>query len=60
MHFQEKRLAQEIAGIENDTGFKLRVLAQNYPDTPGEDQLFARLALFSSALQIIITSDTEK
>ncbi|KAL6138547.1 hypothetical protein ACLB2K_063828 [Fragaria x ananassa] len=32
---QEKRLAQEIANIEKDTGFKLRVLAQNYPDTPG-------------------------
>lgn len=32
---QEKRIAQEIADIEKDTGFKLRVLAQNYPDTPG-------------------------
>ncbi|KAJ9694394.1 hypothetical protein PVL29_010065 [Vitis rotundifolia] len=32
---QEKRLAQEISNIEKDTGFKLRVLAQNYPDTPG-------------------------
>ncbi|KAL5539894.1 hypothetical protein UlMin_042929 [Ulmus minor] len=32
---QERRLAQEIADIEKDTGFKLRVLAQNYPDTPG-------------------------
>lgn len=32
---QEKRLAQEISDIEKDTGFKLRVLAQNYPDTPG-------------------------
>ncbi|KAK7345532.1 hypothetical protein VNO77_16136 [Canavalia gladiata] len=32
---QEKRLAQEIADLEADTGFKLRVLAQNYPDTPG-------------------------
>ncbi|XP_061368772.1 thylakoid lumenal 15.0 kDa protein 2, chloroplastic [Gastrolobium bilobum] len=32
---QEKRLAEEIAALETDTGFKLRVLAQNYPDTPG-------------------------
>lgn len=32
---QEKRLAEEIGEIEKDTGFKLRVLAQNYPDTPG-------------------------
>ncbi|EOY07898.1 Thylakoid lumenal 15.0 kDa protein 2 isoform 2 [Theobroma cacao] len=32
---QEKRLAEEIGNIEKDTGFKLRVLAQNYPDTPG-------------------------
>ncbi|XP_043705011.1 thylakoid lumenal 15.0 kDa protein 2, chloroplastic [Telopea speciosissima] len=32
---QEKRLAQEIANLEKDTGFKLRVLAQNYPETPG-------------------------
>ncbi|XP_042493783.1 thylakoid lumenal 15.0 kDa protein 2, chloroplastic [Macadamia integrifolia] len=32
---QENRLAQEIANLEKDTGFKLRVLAQNYPETPG-------------------------
>ncbi|KAJ8427653.1 hypothetical protein Cgig2_014533 [Carnegiea gigantea] len=32
---QEKRLAKEIADLERDTGFKLRILAQNYPDTPG-------------------------
>ncbi|XP_004497532.1 thylakoid lumenal 15.0 kDa protein 2, chloroplastic [Cicer arietinum] len=32
---QEKRLAQEIAALEKDVGVKLRVLAQNYPDTPG-------------------------
>ncbi|CAK9182612.1 unnamed protein product [Ilex paraguariensis] len=32
---QESRLVQQIAAIEKDTGFKLRVLAQNYPDTPG-------------------------
>ncbi|XWS55856.1 hypothetical protein CRYUN_Cryun09bG0035800 [Craigia yunnanensis] len=32
---QEKRLAEEISDTEKDTGFKSRVLAQNYPDTPG-------------------------
>ncbi|KAI3739882.1 hypothetical protein L2E82_30294 [Cichorium intybus] len=32
---QEKRLAKDIESIEKDTGFKLRVVAQNYPDTPG-------------------------
>uniref|UniRef100_A0A9I9DW44 TPM domain-containing protein n=1 Tax=Cucumis melo TaxID=3656 RepID=A0A9I9DW44_CUCME len=32
---QEIRLKQEIADIEKDTGYKLRVLAQNYPATPG-------------------------
>ncbi|KAL2933262.1 Thylakoid lumenal 15.0 kDa protein 2 chloroplastic [Bienertia sinuspersici] len=32
---QEKRLAEEIAELERDTGYKLRILAQNYPDTPG-------------------------
>lgn len=32
---QENRLAKEIAVLEKDTGFKLRVLAQNYPETPG-------------------------
>lgn len=32
---QEKRIAEEIDDIEKDTGFKLRVLAQNYPVTPG-------------------------
>lgn len=35
IHVQEKRLAQEIAALEKDVGVKLRVLAQNYPDTPG-------------------------
>ena len=33
---QENRLKTEIASIEKDTGLKLRFLAQNYPQTPGE------------------------
>lgn len=44
MNFQEKRLTQEISDIENDTGFKLRVLAQNYPETPGMIYIWFLLA----------------
>ncbi|RWV83116.1 hypothetical protein GW17_00055321 [Ensete ventricosum] len=33
---QERRLCQEIADLEKETGVKLRILAQNYPDTPGK------------------------
>lgn len=32
---QEKKIQAEVASLERDTGFKLRVLAQNYPETPG-------------------------
>ncbi|KAH8972708.1 hypothetical protein BDL97_01G005500 [Sphagnum fallax] len=32
---QKFRIAQAVASLEEDTGFKLRVLAQNYPKTPG-------------------------
>ncbi len=32
---QESRLKKEVESLERDTGVKLRVLAQNYPNTPG-------------------------
>ncbi|WIA32609.1 hypothetical protein OEZ86_003412 [Tetradesmus obliquus] len=32
---EEKRIASTVAALEQDTGFRLRVLSQNYPETPG-------------------------
>ncbi|XP_078427591.1 thylakoid lumen 15.0 kDa protein [Wolffia australiana] len=32
---QENRLIKLISDLEQDTGYKLRILLQNYPDTPG-------------------------
>ena len=32
---EEKKLEAEVDSLERDTGFKLRVLAQSYPETPG-------------------------
>lgn len=33
---QEKKLSSEVTSLELDTGVHVRVLAQNYPETPGE------------------------
>ncbi|KAF8674741.1 hypothetical protein HU200_048022 [Digitaria exilis] len=52
---QENRLRQEIEDLEKDTGYKLRVLAQNYPDTPGEFfyPLYGRILGFLSVLSTL-------
>lgn len=53
---QERRLAQEIANIEKDTGFKLRLLAQNYPETPGMLYIAFFLENDCSLLTVLFTS----
>ena len=32
---QEKRITTAISNLEKNTGFKMRLLCQSYPNTPG-------------------------
>lgn len=46
---QENRIKEAVARLEADTGFKLRVLAQNYPITPGTCTIFMAICRGCSA-----------
>ena len=55
---QEDRIAARIDSLEKATGFKLRVLAQNYPNTPGLAikyviEFFSQYVLASEHISII-------
>lgn len=45
---QAKRLDKMMAALERDTGFRLRVLCQNYPNTPGKSVAWREFSILLS------------
>lgn len=50
---QVDRIKNAVESLEQDTGYKLRVLAQNYPTTPGSTLLMLHMREFRPNLSYV-------